>query len=358
MTYLKNEQYYSDLYDLNTIKQCLDFEQISVDVPNPPPIAKGKSISKENAIKLVQDISIYCLTGERFKNRSETINEWMAKDREKDQIIENATEPTGIYCDFCSARMNMTMRDMFYDDSRVMFWFECPRCNKRKIVFENGEVYEFKPKYCPKCSSELTETHKRVGKVITTNINCSNCEYKSKEVMDLEKDQKQWDEKERLNRELLRKYKAKYCMSEKDGLEYIQHAAAMNRFAEVVQEQDRKAKDPAYQKAKLLQTISATELEKLLTESLKNDNYTKLIFDKPEIDRYVMIPFTVRDNDSTRKDYESRTKLQKVIKGVLEKTNWRLMSEGIGYRLGYLSGRLKGYEQEEDLSKLFRKTEA
>ncbi len=30
------------------------------------------------------------------------------------------------------------------------------------------------------------------------------------------------------------------------------------------------------------------------------------------------------------------------------------MSEGINYRLGYLSGRLKGYETEEDLMKIIK----
>lgn len=30
------------------------------------------------------------------------------------------------------------------------------------------------------------------------------------------------------------------------------------------------------------------------------------------------------------------------------------MSEGIDYRLGYLSGKLKGYEREEDLVEVYK----
>lgn len=30
------------------------------------------------------------------------------------------------------------------------------------------------------------------------------------------------------------------------------------------------------------------------------------------------------------------------------------MSDGVMYRIGYVYGRLKGYEQEEDLMKLFK----
>jgi len=56
-----------------------------------------------------------------------------------------------------------------------------------------------------------------------------------------------------------------------------------------------------------------------------------------------------------RQEYDSKNNLKKLIKKILEKTNWRLMSEGIDYRLGYLSGKLKGYENEEDLIKIVRK---
>ena len=33
-------------------------------------------------------------------------------------------------------------------------------------------------------------------------------------------------------------------------------------------------------------------------------------------------------------------------------TNWRLMSDGISYRLGYLNGRVKAYEGEEAMKEL------
>jgi len=44
--------------------------------------------------------------------------------------------------------------------------------------------------------------------------------------------------------------------------------------------------------------------------------------------------------------------LQKLIDKALIDTNWRLMSDGVSYRLGYLSGRLRACESEEDLKKL------
>lgn len=68
--------------------------------------------------------------------------------------------------------------------------------------------------------------------------------------------------------------------------------------------------------------------------------------------KHVIIPFTVQDEDPDRKEYDSTHKLQKIVKAALSETNWRLMSEGVMYRLGYVYGRLKGYEQEEDLMKI------
>ena len=65
------------------------------------------------------------------------------------------------------------------------------------------------------------------------------------------------------------------------------------------------------------------------------------------------MPFTVQDTGYKRKDYDSTRKLQKLLKATLETTNWRLMSEGTNYRMGYVYGRLKGYEREEDLAELF-----
>ncbi|HET7320221.1 MAG TPA: hypothetical protein VFI84_01380, partial [Candidatus Saccharimonadales bacterium] len=54
-------------------------------------------------------------------------------------------------------------------------------------------------------------------------------------------------------------------------------------------------------------------------------------------------------------DYTSRYTLKKTIQKALTDTNWRLMSDGISYRLGYLNGRLRAYEKEEDLVELVKR---
>ncbi len=67
------------------------------------------------------------------------------------------------------------------------------------------------------------------------------------------------------------------------------------------------------------------------------------------------VGFSCLDSKSERGDYDSRRDLKKLINTTLKDTNWRLMSDGIHYRLGYLSGRVRAYEGEENLKNLVEK---
>jgi hypothetical protein len=75
-------------------------------------------------------------------------------------------------------------------------------------------------------------------------------------------------------------------------------------------------------------------------------------FDKPEIDRHIIISFSVQDTKAERKDNVAASDLRRALNKALEDTNWRLMSDGIGCRLGLLYGRIKGYESEDELAKI------
>ena len=67
------------------------------------------------------------------------------------------------------------------------------------------------------------------------------------------------------------------------------------------------------------------------------------------------VDFTTQESREDRHEYDSRMKLKKLIEETLADTTWRLMSDGIYYRLGILTGRLRAYEKEEDLIKLVEK---
>lgn len=349
MEYLQSEQYYSDLYDLLTIKKCLDYKDYLEK--NETTEYKPK---RGRTIRMTMDLLTYYIKGHRYVNKAETISQWMQADREKDEKVENSPTPKGIFCSFCLKEMPLTMKHLYHDEKRIMFWFECPNCNKRKAIFDNGQRYLLQPHLCPKCNSELKETIKRRGEVITTTITCPKCSYKAKELMDLEKDSREWAEKQKQDQVLLEKYRSLYCLTDKEGQDYIYSIENMKRMNALIKETEAKQKDPAYQKAKNLKKIGVAELEKKLNQILVKEKYLKLSFGKPELDKFVIIPFTVQESDLKRKEYDSQNILKKLIIKSLKETNWRLMSEGVNYRLGYLSGRLKGYEREDDLVKIIK----
>lgn len=349
MQYLREEQYYIDLYDLLTVKRCLDCRKAAIKVPPQKP--KGVRVKVKS---LAGDLFTYFIKGEEFQKKSETINEWMRRDKEKDNKVNSAIPPKNISCDYCFSSMNFVLKDFNPDDTKVMFWFECPSCHKRKAILDNGERYKPKPNLCPRCSSEVRETFKRKGGILTTFTVCPNCKYKTTEITDFEKDKKKWEEKQRQDAKLLKKYRWQFCMSEKQGEEYIQFVSKMKLLTDHFKEKEQKEADPAYQKAKKLKRLKIIQLKELLNKIIGKEGYRDLQFGKPEMGQYVIIDFTANDAIDGRVEYDSVNQLKRLFKKALADTNWRLMSEGISYRLGILSGRLKAYEKEDDLMRLVK----
>ncbi len=112
---------------------------------------------------------------------------------------------------------------------------------------------------------------------------------------------------------------------------------------------------PAHEKLLKIDRLSISDLEILLKKALTDSGFTRLTFDKPKLDRQVIVPFTLQETKSKRRNQNSIKDLYKLLKTRLENTNWRASKNNIGYRLGVLTGQLKGYEAEEDLLKLFEK---
>jgi len=345
MDYLKDQQYYEDLYDLLTIKECLEIEQ---RVSGKKLEIKGR---KDIVVNIVGDLRVYFIKGERYRHRSDQIREWVMRDQSKQEFVDKSKEPSRIYCNECGGSMMSTTKDLdeTNDKMRVLFFFECTICHKRKGVFDNGEIRTHKPDLCPKCRTEMITKYLKENGVLTTTLTCPSCEHKQVDVWDMKKEDKEWEARQIADRKLLIDYREKYCLNEKEGSEFIQMVNQLHTLDEHLKLQKTRETDPNYQKALKLKKLTAVELEKLITKPLIEDKYLYLSFDKPEIEKFVIIPFTVQDTDPERKEYDSKNQLSKLLKKTLEDTNWRLMSEGVTYRLGYVYGRLKGYEREEDL---------
>lgn len=117
---------------------------------------------------------------------------------------------------------------------------------------------------------------------------------------------------------------------------------------------EREENKDLYDKVKKIQKITIGEAKKILGEEFVKNNFIDFNFEKPEIGRHVFVGFSAVDNKKGREEYDSRQELKKVINEALKNTNWRLSSDGIQYRIGFLTGRLRVYETEEDLVKLVK----
>ncbi|MBU1043885.1 MAG: ZPR1-type zinc finger protein [Candidatus Omnitrophica bacterium] len=364
--YLKPMEYYTDLYDLFTIKACLEVIELWKD------LYKKKDTDeklKEIPADEVEGDFNYCFgweirieKGERYRKKAKTIKEWIDRDTVKQDKLDATSPPSNIICPYCKVEMLAgDFKDLEdFDEGkplRVLFFFECHKCKKRKGFFDNGKEYTSKPNLCPNCGKKVKVTFIKKGEVITTITKCPSCKYKNVEIDDWEKSRLEHEANKKKDKELLEKYREEFCLSDKDGQAYLELIEAMEVANAVREEEMQKYDNPVYQRSLQLKKTTIVDLEKLLINILEKAKYTKLSFDKPDIGQYVIVPFTVQDLDSLRKDRISVSELEKLINRALEDTNWRLLSNSIMYRLGYLEGRLKGYENEEDMLKLAGKKE-
>ena len=129
-------------------------------------------------------------------------------------------------------------------------------------------------------------------------------------------------------------------------------AEQLKRLVDSLEEKEKNKK--LYAELAKIKKLSIAEVEKLLTPILEKAGYKNLQFSKPEFGRGIKVEFTAQEAQTARSEYNSRIGLQNLIKRSLIKTNWKLMSEGISYRLGFLQGCLIGIENEDDLKELVK----
>lgn len=349
MQYIKNHIYYSELYDRSTIDECKRHEEGFFKAE--PPEYKGKKLTKEEyepMRKLWTELSLYFIKGERYKNKEETINKWLEADVKREEKIKNAIEPRHIRCLGCSSldiecisRDFMTAKN---GEEEVLFMFKCRACGKRRAYWENGEEWDYDPK-CPECHSSLEREYIKTDHSVATKSTCSKCRYKEEDVMDF--NEKKEEEKVDTN---FASDQKKFCLSDEEGRRYIEESQSMKELSDILK--DHEENQDVFEAIKNIQKLTILELQNRLAPIIEKAGYVQLSFEKPEIQKDVILGFSFQDSKSGRVDRESTHDAQKTIKKALESTNWRLMSDGISYKLGFLQGRLRGVEDEESLRKL------
>jgi len=366
MEYLKNKQYYIDLYDLHTVEECLNLCQIYKNgFSEKERLEKFKRYTKKSfnrEMEKVFNLYLNVLKGERYENKEKTIQEWMERDQKIQNKYDDTPTPINIKCQKCSGEMKMTMKDLqdsYRNNPYMQFMFECSKCNKRRSILEDGSDWVYEKPKCPKCKKELKTDIKfdRKNDKTTFSEKCHSCGYKNIDISDHKKFKLESEAREKKEKELLEKYRDEFCLSDKKGQEFIELREASEVAHEVREEERQKYNSPVYEIASQIKKVNVVELEKILNEALEKEKFIKFSFEKPEIGPQIIVPFTVQDSDSSRQGNTCTSDLKKLLNNTLKETNWRLMNDGVNYRLGFIFGRLKGYEGEEAIIELAGKIE-
>jgi hypothetical protein len=189
--FFKDEVYYDDLYDLWTVEECLRTTEIHNKLTQEKlNKEKDDGLSKEvisQGCLLILKLHLNTIKGERYRNKFSTVQGWIKRDRNYDEKLDRVVCPENVLCLKCSNRMKVISKESYgvEDPFRVLFIFECLGCNKRRGVFDNGEVFMVKPEYCLKCQKEITVEHTRKGNVVTWARTCSYCGFAENEIEDI-----------------------------------------------------------------------------------------------------------------------------------------------------------------------------
>ncbi|MCU0660385.1 MAG: hypothetical protein MUD00_02110 [Candidatus Pacebacteria bacterium] len=352
--YLKSKQEYVDLYDRLTVNDCRWRENFH---KNSKP---SEELAEKVSEKFYQGVSEIALhydllyaTVRWWEDKDKTISEWISRDTKKDEFYESAQAPQLIRCSKCQSLTTESSK-IFMDGSsdkpdRILFMYDCPNgCVPHRAFYNNGEEYKIKPHICVKCEGEMQRTSERVDekKIITTET-CGKCGHVETDEMDI-------SHKEEIPDPDYEKDRERFCLSGEALRKNLDEKANLEGIAKFMDEQKEKEKHKEeYDKINNLKKLTVPQLKQFVVDTLKDEPYSNLIFEQPSMESIVSIGFTIEDPAESN-EYNSRTKLARILKKNLEETNWRLMSDGINYRLGILSGRFRIYEREEDLLKLVK----
>jgi len=355
--YLKSEQYYNDLYDRHTAEQCRRLISIHSKPLKKQPLFNGKKPSKkmvEITSKMTLDLALLFEKGERYIDKEGIVSKWMRQDEAKDEFYESVVPPTDIQCLKCQSKMNLLDKDLhtqgLNEPDRVLFMFNCPNgCLPRRAFYDNGEEWKPNLSICPKCNKVLEVKDEKIKDKLITQYRCASCGFIKTDELDyiinIKEDVDPNFESDRIL----------FCLSKEKGEKWRQERIRLEQMGKLVdswKEKDRNKE--LYDRVAKLKRLTVIELEKYLTPILKKEGYIHFKLLDPEIGKNVIVSFTIQDSKSEREHRTSEYDLRSFLKKSLNDTNWRLMSDGVSYRLGVLSGRVRGYERDEDLIKLIK----
>lgn len=237
--HLKQKQYYIDLYDKHTVEMCRYFEsnKVSPDVP------KGKKVDVKQLQAITdwaEDLMLTFKKGERWENKNKTINEWMEKDRQRDELLESTNPPEDIRCLTCRNQLKVDSKQLLHGDDkkpdRILFIFECPnKCLPRRTFFNDGEEWRSKQHVCAQCRGVTKHKVTDDNVKMVTTYTCVSCKY-------VEVDEYEWSKKEDEYDEHFAADRDRFCLSDEEGRKFQDMKWSMERMAKFGEEWEEKEK--------------------------------------------------------------------------------------------------------------------
>lgn len=367
-TYLDERSVYEERYDKTTVAICRDREAlVQAALGERPPLnARGEAVTGTGYYQysMMYFHFVEAIAGERWQEREETIRKWMAEDEAKDRRLADARPAAIPYCRSCGEDMQITHKSYHHrehgptnaDDDDILFMFDCTSCNRRMASWQDGT--EWKPPHarCEQCGGPVDETDKRRGNVFTTTYTCEGCGHQHRSTLRLgasAKTEPQPDPGFKLDRR-------RFCFDAATGQKFLPrkaHIAHIRTLTKAGQPAGAggAAPDPVAEAAQDIKRLKVAQVADLLAKATAKAGYIEFRLGELQAGPQLAVPFSCLDNEPERSDYDSRTRLKRLITAALGDTNWQLMSEGIRHRLGHLSGRLRAYESEEEIRTLAEK---
>jgi len=353
-TYLKEQADYEERYDRHTVERCRwqeeprpmdDTEFTEEDMPTVGQI--------QWCYDFATDSVLFQIVGDRYLDREKTIETWIEQDGKRDAMLKAASAPRKL-CSACGevmkcihTHLNFAMEDN--DHEWVEFFLACKPCKQSMQVNENGNEIPHDPPVCIKCQKEVEcDTETRDGKRYYIDT-CKHCGHVEETLSMVTED----NEPTNAEIEKFEYDKKRFCLTDQQGKRYINWKEQMKLMDKEKEEHD--VDTELYDRLAEVKKLNIAKLEKKLKSVLKKDGFIDFSLSMPTPDREIIVEFSVRDEKDDREDNDSRKTLQKTIEEALDNTNWSLMPQSMSYRLGMLSGRLRGYESEEDLEELTKK---
>ncbi|MBU0531056.1 MAG: hypothetical protein ABIG32_03705 [Candidatus Uhrbacteria bacterium] len=341
---------YIDLYDRQTIKECLWLEESLQEGLAKTPEDDPERPLAVNTYNVTRNIALMITKGERAARKEVVMREWEEESRRRKERVDSAKPRADIRCLTCGDFSTCDFKTDWSDQERerVLLMYKCPKgCLPHRSFFDDAEEYAPQPTLCKKCDGKTTHEDKRDGDLITTTYACVECGYADTDQIDLT------PRKEEPVNEAHRK---EYCLDAEGLEEYREMKHNMDSLKSLVESFETQKKDTkTNERMERLQKLRVAGLKEKIMPALEVVGMNTVELSAPVNERGIKVRFTMLDSDQEREDSTSKRLVKKTIAETLYDTNWRLIISSIESTLGAISGELRGYTSDDELRKVVEK---